>query len=46
MISPRGVAGCACLAVAALMAAGRAAERPIDGWPVYGHDAGNMRYRR
>jgi quinoprotein glucose dehydrogenase len=26
------------------MPTGQAADRPIDGWPVYGHDAGNMRY--
>jgi quinoprotein glucose dehydrogenase len=40
----RWFVGCAGLAVAALMPAGRAAERPIDGWPVYGHDAGGMRH--
>jgi glucose dehydrogenase len=30
--------------MAAMMPAGRAAEPPSDGWPVYGHDAGNMRH--
>src|SRR5580765_6594936 len=44
VVSPRWFVGCASLAVAALMPAGRAAERPIDGWPVYGHDAGGMRH--
>jgi quinoprotein glucose dehydrogenase len=44
MISPRWFAGLTGLAVAAMMPAGRAAERPIDGWPVYGHDPGSMRY--
>jgi quinoprotein glucose dehydrogenase len=27
-----------------MMPAGRAAEPPSDGWPAYGHDAGNMRH--
>jgi len=44
MVSPRWFVGCACIALAALMPAGQAAERPIDGWPVYGHDAGGMRH--
>lgn len=43
MTSRGWLAGCACLVMAAMMPAGRAAEPPSDGWPVYGHDAGNMR---
>jgi membrane-bound PQQ-dependent dehydrogenase (glucose/quinate/shikimate family) len=44
MISRRWFVGCACLVFAAVMTTGRAVERPIDGWPVYGHDGGGMRY--
>jgi len=39
------VVGSTCLlAVAALVAALRSADRPIDDWPAYGHDAGSMRH--
>jgi len=34
----------AILVTAAIVAALRSADRPIDDWPAYGHDAGSMRY--
>jgi quinoprotein glucose dehydrogenase len=32
------------LVAATIVASVRSADRPIDGWPAYGHDAGGMRY--
>src|SRR6266853_1874455 len=37
-------AGAALVVATAVTAAVRSAGRPIDSWPVYGHDAGGMRF--
>ena len=31
-------------AAATIVVSVRSADRPIDDWPAYGHDAGGMRY--
>ena len=38
------VYGCSFVVAAAILAVLRSADRPIDDWPAYGHDAGSMRY--
>jgi quinoprotein glucose dehydrogenase len=42
----RSIAACSgfILVTAVILTHVRSADRPIDDWPVYGHDAGGMRY--